>query len=300
MRIIIAFLLTFWVFQTAAQVTDTLGYNAFQAGTSTLYQSPNGGYAFGNNGYSDKAKAQTFSDTVPYVLRGALIQFGAISYNSADPDSKVRVNVYDNNGFGVTQYGQSDSIAPDSVLTFVDVPLTELGTPGDLFQVLFSESIVLRAYEKFSVGIDLTYLNPQDTIGLISTTDGDAMGAVNAWEYTAGNTWFTVAESAFSWGLDVDLAIFALIDKDDPSGLSEMQLSSISIYPNPAVDAIVVDSENSRVERIEMYDASGSLVLSYSPLGLSRPVNISQIASGIYTVRVVTSHGIGVKKLVKQ
>jgi len=50
-----------------AQVTDTLGYSDFLTGTQVLYDSPNGGYAFGNNGYGDKAKAQSYYHDQSFV-----------------------------------------------------------------------------------------------------------------------------------------------------------------------------------------------------------------------------------------
>jgi hypothetical protein len=73
-----------------AQVTDTLNWERFQEGTATLYTSPNGGYIFGNNGYGDRAKAQTFAHTESHVLRAALMRFGAVTYSSGDPESKLR------------------------------------------------------------------------------------------------------------------------------------------------------------------------------------------------------------------
>ena len=41
-------------------VTDTLNWDNYQQGTEILYESPNGGYVLGNNGYGDLAKAQLF------------------------------------------------------------------------------------------------------------------------------------------------------------------------------------------------------------------------------------------------
>ena len=65
-RTCLVFLMLFSVICVRAQVTDTLGFDEFYLGTPVLYSSPNGGYAFGNNGYGDKAKAQTYS-RVPFL-----------------------------------------------------------------------------------------------------------------------------------------------------------------------------------------------------------------------------------------
>lgn len=281
------------------QVTDTLGFGEFYQGTPILYTSPNGGYAFGNNGYEDKAKAQTYVDSVPFVLRGALLEFGAISFNSADSTSVVRVSVYDNHGFGVTSFGQSDSIAPDSVWSYIDIPLYELVGSGQFVEAYFQDTVVIYAGNAFSIGIDMTQMNPMDTVGLMSTSDGDAMGSINAWEYTAGNTWFSVSESAFSWGLDVDLAIFPLIDKQDPVGIDEFGQAGAWLYPNPATDYVSISYDQNIVTLVQVLDSQGKLVLQQVPSEVNGKLDIADWATGIYTVRVVYKEFASVIKLIK-
>lgn len=281
------------------QVTDTLGFEEFYQGTPILYTSPNGGYAFGNNGYEDKAKAQTYVDSVPFVLRGALLEFGAISFNSADSTSVVRVSIYDNHGFGVTSFGQSDSIAPDSVWSYIDIPLYELVGSGQFVEAYFQDTVVIYAGNAFSIGIDMTQMNPMDTVGLMSTSDGDAMGSINAWEYTAGNTWFSVSESAFSWGLDVDLAIFPLIDKQDPAGIDEFGQAGAWLYPNPATDYVSISYDQNIVTLVQVLDSQGKLVLQQVPSEVNGKLDIADWATGIYTVRVVYKEFASVIKLIK-
>lgn len=299
MRFTLVFLFIVSVISSAtAQITDTLGYHEFYTGTPVLYTSPNGGYAFGNNGYGDKAKAQTYVDTMSFVLRGALLDFGAVSYSSMDSSSVVRVSVYNNQGFGVTQYGSSDSIAPDSVLAFVDIPMYELAGANQPIAVYFnSDTLVID--NKFSVGIDLTFLNTQDTIGLISTTDGDAQGSVNAWEYSSGNIWFSVAESSYSWGLDVDLAIFPLIDRENPAGLTELTEFDFRIYPNPVNDILRIDGDLVGVELVEVFSSNGELVTQWTPQELISGCDVSAWSSGIYSMKIIYATGAGVTTLVK-
>ncbi|MGB1318643.1 MAG: hypothetical protein ACPG5W_10565, partial [Flavobacteriales bacterium] len=142
---------------TFAQGTDTLGYADFLLGTPSLYESPNGGYAFGVNGYNDVAKAQSFSNENSFVLTEVLLEFGDVTFESGDSTSSIRVNVYDNYGNGITSLGQADSIAPDSVLAFVDVPVYELSDDGSLTSVDFS-STVLAIFSRFSVGVEFSNL----------------------------------------------------------------------------------------------------------------------------------------------
>ena len=48
-----------------AQVTDTLGYLEFMQGTSTLYESPNGGFAFGQMDTETRPKRSLIQTKVP-------------------------------------------------------------------------------------------------------------------------------------------------------------------------------------------------------------------------------------------
>lgn len=283
-----------------AQVTDTLGYASFYSFNDTLYVAPNGGYAFGNNGFGDKAKAQSYYNESPFVLRKVLLDFGAVENNSGDPNSVIRVTVYDNNGFGVTQYGESDSIAPDSVIAFVDIAVSDLVANGNLTEVSFENStIVIR--RRFSVGIDLTYLSAGDTVGLVSTVDGDAMGATNSWELSSSNTWFTVGQQDYSWNLDVDLAIFPMIDTEDPAGIKDAAQVELQIYPNPATDYVYLEGEFSGMGMItvDVFDLAGKRALSNTFSNSRNIIDLTSLPTGMYTVVVSGSTFQTIEKLMK-
>lgn len=295
-------MLLLWVsmsFTAHAQVTDTLGYDDenYLSGTEVLYESPNGGYAFGNNGYGDKVKAQTYVNEESFVLRQVLLRFGAVEYNSSDPSSAVRISVYDNYGTGITSLGVSDSIAPDSVLASVTIPITALVENDFSVADFTSETVVI--YDRFSVGIDLTELAPGDTVGLYSTTDGDAEGSFNAWELTANEVWFTVEDGIYSWDLDVDLAIFPVIDEADPAGLPEFSADEWNIGPNPTKAHARVSLPNGRGHSVEMMNTNGQVIFQRDNVAHKLDVDLSEYPSGFYLIRVMSEDGVGVKRLVK-
>lgn len=302
----LTFSLLSW-FSTLAQVTDTLGWAGFITGTETLYESPNGGYAFGNNGYGDKAKAQTFSDTVSYVLRGSLLKFGAVVFDSQDSSSSVMVNVYRNDGFGITVTSNSDSSAPNSILTSVEIPIYEL-VNGGITEVDLDSDTLLVFYpdESFSIGISFDSLAVGDTIGLISTTDGDAGNTYNSWELTANDNWIVVAQAAYSWNLDVDLGIFALTDRYDPAGVLYPEDAQIdfTIYPNPADNYMRVDLSlfpNPEKLNVTIYDPSGRSVFiqNYSGQRIVE-IDLNGLSSGVYLIHVLSDLGQVSKRFVKR
>lgn len=266
-----------------AQVTDTLGWHTFHGGTTELYLSPNGGYAFGNNGYGDRVKAQSFWHPESYVLRGALLRFGAVVNSSGDPASAIRVSVYNNAGSGIGLYGVMENLAPDSVLAYKDIPVSELPMDGSYFEVDLSDSSIV-VFDRLSIGIDLTYLAVGDSVGLYSTTDGDAEQDQEAWEQDADGDWFTVV-SPYSWGLDVDLAIFALIDVNDPAGIDEHH-SDVTLWPNPTSGPITVSLPQSGPWQVDILSADGRTVHRNMTFSEQFTMNLSNLARGVYLMRI--------------
>lgn len=295
MRILVLALLLMVGHTVSAQVTDTLGWTRFQEGTPSIYDSPNGGYAFGNNGYGDKVKAQGFTHEESFALRGALIQLGAVSALSGNAESKIRVTVYANNGSGLGLFGIVDNSAPDSILAIKDVLVSALPTDGGLFQVDLSDSNLVF-FNRFSIGIDLTLLAAGDTVGLLSTTDGDGGERQDAWEQESSGGWVTVV-SPFSWGLDVDLAIFALVDVNDPAGISDPSLK-MDVWPNPSEGLFHVQTPYSDQWNTVVYGANGQLITRQSFLGDRTKIDLYGATPGLYVLQLQGHDAMLVKRII--
>lgn len=73
----------------------------------------------------------------------------------------------------------------------------------------------------------------------------------------------------------------------------------IRLYPNPAVNAVRVASPALRGDRVEVYHVSGALVLAQSvDQAGQQEIDVSSLESGYYLVKVITSEGEGIRKLV--
>lgn len=271
--------------RASAQVTDTLlAWGTFSEGSPTIYASPNGGYAFGTNGYGDLVKAQRFDQEQIVTLNKVLVMFGVAEYNSNDPNSVVRINVYDGYGTGLTTIGFLDSIAPDSILASVDIPLSNIQSGlGVLMEVDFS-AFGLVFSEPFYIGVDFGHIAMLDTIALYSTTDGDAMGLQQSWEMESDSSWVTVL-SPSSWDLDVDIAVFALVDME-PVGIKEM-VNLVGVYPNPATSLVRVHLPKRSKWIAEIFAADGRLCLKdIFPEHEELSLDVSGFPSGVYMIRV--------------
>jgi hypothetical protein len=296
MKIRILIVLNLFLFQMSQGQTITLGLDSFSSGTTTLYTSPNGGYAFGTNGYEDRAKAQSYRHDRSFVLKQVLIQFGVASFGSGDSTSHITVNIYDNYGSGVTSLGQIDSIAPDSILGSVSIPVYQVLDDGTFTIADFSfDTIVI--HNRFSVGVDFTGLAIWDTVGINSTTDGDAPDTFNAWELTSNNDWFTVEEEVFSWGLDVDFAIFPVIDENDPASVDQRSIERPYVFPNPCTDVLRMSGVdlNFSISVIDVLGKQQNIFYNAQ----SGVIDTSQLIAGVYFLSVLDQGQTRVIKFMK-
>jgi predicted esterase len=84
---------------------------------------------------------------------------------------------------------------------------------------------------------------------------------------------------------------------DEVSNIKGIENQSISVYPNPVKNTLYVQS-SSEVEQITIYDISGRLLKqSTNP---SQEINVSDLANGVYIVKVKTGKGESMQKIIKQ
>ncbi|MBP7810499.1 MAG: T9SS type A sorting domain-containing protein, partial [Bacteroidia bacterium] len=78
--------------------------------------------------------------------------------------------------------------------------------------------------------------------------------------------------------------------------------NGINIYPNPTTGLItLVISDVSATTELEVFDAVGKIVLSQTISDSQTQINMSELASGIYSYRVKNANGyIAQGKLVKE
>jgi PKD repeat protein len=86
------------------------------------------------------------------------------------------------------------------------------------------------------------------------------------------------------------------------TGITELTSANISIYPNPAKDAIHVLMDASSISNttIELYDAIGKLVITEHVMNVHTTVSINNLAKGIYTLRVFSEGKQVSKRIIKE
>ena len=75
---------------------------------------------------------------------------------------------------------------------------------------------------------------------------------------------------------------------------------AMSLYPNPNSGIFTVTLSNGLSNTVEVMDVTGKIVATYQEVKTSVNIDLSSFASGIYTVKVSSSKGQGILKMVKE
>jgi hypothetical protein len=248
--------------QSIKSPIDTLRPASCLTGTPVLYDSAGIGYICGNNSYGDLAKAQEFINSASINVIGCLFWAGAKQINGTI--GTILVNLYKMDSIGTTTLGYSQP-CPGTVLSTVtrtmDLIDTSLNIANGLNAVDFASPISVTG--NFALGLDFTYIG-DDTIGIVSTTDGDAT-TEHTFDKWADGAWSSM-KAATDWGMSFDMFIYAVVDEEagvnDNYFFDGIKLSQNQ--PNPATTSTLIqyDVRNNSNVSLEVYDATGKLVLT--------------------------------------
>jgi uncharacterized protein (TIGR02145 family) len=87
--------------------------------------------------------------------------------------------------------------------------------------------------------------------------------------------------------------------KDKSTGsIENNHLLPLCLYPNPAQSTVIIDS--SEEGNLQVISLHGQVVKEYTLHLEKNELDISGLAQGLYTIKLVTAKGVALKKLVKQ
>lgn len=107
---------------------------------------------------------------------------------------------------------------------------------------------------------------------------------------TNGNDGTFVNFDAFNFG-------YGAYSCGAPTGITEINNSTLRISPNPAKDVLTIHSENS-IEKVSIYSTNGSLVKDYN--FSNQNINISDLSKGMYVLVLQSDQGIKQRKFIKE
>jgi len=82
------------------------------------------------------------------------------------------------------------------------------------------------------------------------------------------------------------------------TGIAEIESTGIKIYPNPVKDELRIESDEWKINRIEITDLSGKVIDRFD--SLRNQINVSALSQGIYFLKFETDKGTVTKKFIKE
>ena len=106
----------------------------------------------------------------------------------------------------------------------------------------------------------------------------------------------TITMRAYSDGQYVDFDVHAILHYV-PDGIEDNEVTTISVYPNPAHDFVTVETcHGASVQSIIVSDVTGKTILSSSE---SR-IDVSALSEGMYFITIITGNQKFVEKIIKK
>ena len=85
-----------------------------------------------------------------------------------------------------------------------------------------------------------------------------------------------------------------------PVGISENSILQIEVYPNPTTGKLKIENGELRIENVEIFDIYGKDLTPHTSYLLPHTsLDLSDLTSGIYFVKIYTESGIVTKKIIK-
>ena len=154
-----------------------------------------------------------------------------------------------------------------------------IATPGGASSVTFYEAPNLNAIETDLVLVD--WFENQCLPGTEATIP-----------VVAGNSYyvFVLNSDAIT---DIDIEFTPTL------GADENTIEGFSYYPNPTSGIVNLNSEE-KIELLEVYNMLGQKVISQQIDATTSELNISELATGTYLIRVIVNNKIGTYRIIKQ
>jgi hypothetical protein len=112
--------------------------------------------------------------------------------------------------------------------------------------------------------------------------------------YFAFNDNSAAATTAAAATMRFDTVNFTSVLRND-----EFLASNFSVFPNPANDIVTVTSNDIVIDSIEFTDINGRTVKNVNTIGSNESqINISDLAQGVYMMKITSDKGTATKKLV--
>lgn len=174
----------------------------------------------------------------------------------------------------------------DASATVTVINIVVVAPTGESNQVIVSNTGVATLDELEVSGTDVVWYASEE----------DALDGTNALPLTtvmtSGVTYYAVSTE------DVCVSAPFAVTVDIVSSISTFDLSKFSYYPNPTNDKVNI-RYSSEIQSVMVYDLTGKLVINTKPNSAAFSLDFSNVAAGIYNVKVVSESKVHAFKVTK-
>lgn len=139
----------------------------------------------------------------------------------------------------------------------------------------------------------VTHVIDLDTDSVVMTVDG--VEVYNGAFYTTG---LLGSADFYSASPNNEMYIDDIFFEDGIVGTEDFAANSFSVYPNPVSDILNIQTKKA-VDQVTVYDILGKAVLSATPGIISPKINMGNLSSGVYMVKVTIGKTSKTVKVVK-
>lgn len=175
------------------------------------------------------------------------------------------------------------------------------------FTSVVNTSWMVMAEASASADVDLTMTvewAAEQAVNSFNSAQAYISHYVNgAWDVSASAAATVNAQSRFeiSRAGITSLSPFAVFDNNTAVGIEARETISFNFYPNPTLDVVNYTlTGNSGATLIQLFDATGKLIMARSEAGNRGTLDLQALPIGIYTVRIIDNDDIRVERIVRQ
>lgn len=176
----------------------------------------------------------------------------------------------------------------------VVVSAVQLNPPLDL-QFEFVDDDVKLMWEapssKDLQGYNIYYSENMGDFSVIADVDMDVLEYLTAKPDQGIHRYYVTAVYDDGESIPSNIVEFVLV------GVTDEAYADIELFPNPASDFITINSSK-EIEEIELFDFTGKRLRKLSIKNKSAQVNVSDINSGVYLLKLMTSKGITYHRII--
>jgi uncharacterized protein YjdB len=141
--------------------------------------------------------------------------------------------------------------------------------------------------------------NADDGTYTWSVANGTGSATIDATGLLTATTDGTVTVTATANDASGQIATMVVTISNQTTGVNELSLQKVNIYPNPVQNELFIEIENQTINQLEVIDFSGRIVKSVFNNNV-KSINVSELNQGMYILKIETENGSSVTRFVKQ